>query len=157
MNLLPLLPVTYGYARVSKSDDDARNLDTQLRLLTNHGIREDLIFTDVASGRTMNRTGWLDLMGRVQPGDTIVVGFLDRFSRNFEEGVRIQAELTGRDIASSRSGRTSTPAMAAPQRSSSGARCWPRAHTRWTRPANGSSWGWTGPGPAGSESGAHRR
>ena len=24
--------------------------------------------------------------------------FLDRFSRNFEEGVRIQAELTGRDI-----------------------------------------------------------
>ena len=46
----------------------------------------------------MNRTGWVDLMSRVQPGDTIVVAFLDRFSRNFEEGVRIQAELTGRDI-----------------------------------------------------------
>ena len=26
------LPVTYGYARVSKSDDEARNLETQLRL-----------------------------------------------------------------------------------------------------------------------------
>ena len=37
-------------------------------------------------------------MNLVQPGDTIVVAFLDRFSRNFEEGVRIQAELTGRDI-----------------------------------------------------------
>ena len=37
-------------------------------------------------------------MSRVQPGDTIVVAFLDRFSRNFEEGVRIQAELTGHDI-----------------------------------------------------------
>ena len=93
-----MLPVTYGYARVSKSDDDAKNLETQLRLLANHGIREDLIFTDVASGRTMNRPGWRDLMGRVQPGDTIVVAFLDRFSRNFEEGVRIQAELTVRDI-----------------------------------------------------------
>ena len=93
-----MLPVTYGYARVSKSDDDAKNLDTQLRLLAHHGIREDLIFTDVASGRTMNRPGWRDLMGRVQPGDTIVVAFLDRFSRNFEEGVRIQAELTARDI-----------------------------------------------------------
>ena len=34
----------------------------------------------------------------VQPGDTIVVALLDRFSRNFEEGVRIQAELTGRGI-----------------------------------------------------------
>ena len=74
-----MLPVTYGYARVSKSDDDAKNLDTQLRLLAHHGIREDL-------------------MGPVQPGDTIVVAFLDRFSRNFEEGVRIQAELTARDI-----------------------------------------------------------
>ena len=32
-----MLPVTYGYARVSKSDDDAKNLDTQLRLLANQG------------------------------------------------------------------------------------------------------------------------
>ena len=93
-----MLPVTYGYARVSKADDDARNLETQLGILADHGIREDLIFSDVASGRTMNRIGWLALMSRVQPGDTIVVAFLDRFSRNFEEGVRIQAELTGRDI-----------------------------------------------------------
>ena len=71
---------------------------TQLGILADYGIREDLIFSDVASRRTMNRTGWRDLMSRVQPGDTIVVAFLDRFSRNFEEGVRIQAELTGRDI-----------------------------------------------------------
>ena len=63
-------------------------------ILADYGIGEDLIFSDVASGRT----GWLDLLSRVQPGDTIVVAFLDRFSRNFEEGVRIQAELTGRDI-----------------------------------------------------------
>ena len=93
-----MLPVTYGYARVSKADDKARNLETQLGILADHGIREDLIFSDVASGRTMNRSGWLDLMSRVQPGDTIVVAFLDRFSRNFEEGVHIQAELTGRNI-----------------------------------------------------------
>ena len=95
---MAMLPVTFGYARVSKADDDARNLETQLGILADHGIREDLIFSDVASGRTMNRIGWLDLVSRVQPGDTIVVAFLDRFSRNFEEGVRIQAELTGRDI-----------------------------------------------------------
>ena len=93
-----MLSVHYGYARVSKADDEARNLETQLGILADHGIREDLIFSDVASGRTMNRTGWMELMSRVQPGDTIGVAFLDRFSRNFEEGVRIQAELTGRDI-----------------------------------------------------------
>ena len=33
-----------------------------MRILDDHGIRKDLIFSDVASGRTMNRTGWLDLM-----------------------------------------------------------------------------------------------
>ena len=96
---MTMLPITYGYARVSKADDDTRNLDTQLLELQRHGIREDLIFTDVASGRSMNRPGWQDLMARIQPGDTVVVAFLDRFSRSFEEGVRIQAELTQRDIA----------------------------------------------------------
>ena len=99
MNHMAMLPVTYGYARVSKVEDDARNLETQLGILAGHGIRKDLIFTDVASGRTMTRTGWMELMSRVQPGDTIGVAFLDRFSRNFEEGVRIQADLTGRDIS----------------------------------------------------------
>ena len=96
---MTMLPITYGYARVSKADDDAKNLDTQLRLLADHGIRPELVFTDVASGRTLKRPGWQDLMSRVQPGDTVVVAFLDRFSRSFEDGVHIQAELTQRDIA----------------------------------------------------------
>ena len=96
---IPVIPLTYGYARVSKADDDSKNLETQLRELDAHGIRRDLVFTDEANGRTMDRPGWQDLMSRVQPGDTIVVAFLDRFSRNFEEGVAIQADLTRRDIA----------------------------------------------------------
>ena len=95
---MTMLPVTYGYARVSKADDDTRNLETQLRLLAGHGIRKDLIFTDVASGRSLARSGWQDLMDVVRTGDTIAVAFLDRFSRNFEEGVRIQADLIDRDI-----------------------------------------------------------
>ena len=93
-----MIPGTYGYARVSKSDRDDRNLETQLRELANHGIRKDLIFSDVMTGRLMSRPGWGELMARVQPSDTIVVVWLDRFSRNFDEGVRIQADLTGRGI-----------------------------------------------------------
>ena len=38
LNPMTVLPVTYGYARVSKSDDEAGDLNTQLRLLTNQGI-----------------------------------------------------------------------------------------------------------------------
>ena len=37
-------------------------------------------------------------MTLVQDGDTIVVAILDRLCRNFEDGVRIEAELTRRDI-----------------------------------------------------------
>ena len=78
---MAMIPVTYGYARVSKADDEAKNLETQLRELEAHGIRRDLVFTDEASGRTMNRPGWQALMSRVQPGDTVVLAFLDRCKR----------------------------------------------------------------------------
>ena len=91
--------LTYGYARVSKADDEAKNLETQLRLLDGHGVRPNLVYQDIASGRSLARSGWQDLMEVVRPGDTIVVAFLDRFSRNFEEGVRIQAELINMGVS----------------------------------------------------------
>ena len=96
---MPAHSLTYGYARVSKADDEARNLETQLRLLDDFGVRPNLVHRDVASGRSLVRSGWQELMDVVRPGDTIVVAFLDRLSRNFEEGVRIQADLLERDIA----------------------------------------------------------
>ena len=37
---MTMLPITYGYARVSKADDDSKNLETQLRLLAEHGDPE---------------------------------------------------------------------------------------------------------------------
>ena len=52
------LPVTYGYALVSKTDDESRNLETQVRILAEHVIRDHLVFTDVASGQSLQRPGW---------------------------------------------------------------------------------------------------
>ena len=46
------IAVAYGYARVSKADDESKNLDTQLMLLAEHGIREDLVYSDVASNHS---------------------------------------------------------------------------------------------------------
>ena len=66
--------------------------------MAEHGIRPDLVYSDVASGRNLQRPGWQGLMTWVQEGDTIVVAFLDRLSRNFDDGVRIQAELTRRNM-----------------------------------------------------------
>ena len=47
-------PAVFGYIRVSQAEG-ASGLDTQSRILTDHGLRDDRIFTDVASGRTMRR------------------------------------------------------------------------------------------------------
>ena len=93
-----IIPVTYGYARVSKTDDATRNLETQLHILQEFGIREEHIFADEMSGGSMSRPAWNELMTRVRPYDTVVVAWLDRFSRNFDEGVRIQADLTKQNI-----------------------------------------------------------
>ena len=93
-----MLSVTYGYARVSKTDDATRNLETQLHILQKFGIRQEHIFTDEMTGSSMSRPAWSDLMTRVRSNDTIVVAWLDRFSRNFDEGVKVQAELTQQKI-----------------------------------------------------------
>ena len=72
------------------------------------------------TGRLMSRPGWDELMARIQPNDTIVVVWLDRFSRNFDEGVRIQADLIMRNIGivAIKDG-ASTPTTTAPRRSCS--------------------------------------
>ena len=93
-----MIPVTYGYARVSKADRDDKNQETQLRELAHHGLRREFIFVDDETGTTFKRQGWTRLMERVQPGDTIVVVWQDRFGRNFDEGVAIQGDLTRREI-----------------------------------------------------------
>ena len=64
--------IVYGYAWVSRSDDDFRNLDTQLRPLSDHGILDELIFLDAARGHTLQRAGWRDLMSRVQAAANIL-------------------------------------------------------------------------------------
>lgn len=57
LDRMTMIPVTCGYARVSKADDDGKNLDMQLRELASHCIRREHIFTGEASGRTMARAG----------------------------------------------------------------------------------------------------
>ncbi|GFO68587.1 resolvase [Geomonas limicola] len=66
-----------GYARVSTRE---QNLDSQLDQLKAVGCTK--IFIDKASGVSANRPGWLELMGYVRSGDTVVVAELSRMSRS---------------------------------------------------------------------------
>ena len=61
---MTMIAVTYGYARVSMTDDESKNLDTQLMILAEHGIRSDLVYSDVACGRNLQHPGWQELTRR---------------------------------------------------------------------------------------------
>jgi DNA invertase Pin-like site-specific DNA recombinase len=75
-------------------------LATQHRTLNDHGLRDDRIFTDVASGRNMRRPSWRTLREKLKPGDTVVVPRIDRLARNLTEGLKTIEELHGQGINS---------------------------------------------------------
>ena len=58
----PIDPAVFGYIRVSQAEGES-GLATQRRILNDHGLRDDRIFTDVASGRNMRRPSWMELRG----------------------------------------------------------------------------------------------
>lgn len=75
---------TVGYARVSTSE---QNLDRQLQALEKY-VEPDMIVTDKASGRDLNRPGYQSLkvgIGKLVEGDTLYIKSLDRLSRSKED------------------------------------------------------------------------
>lgn len=78
-----------GYARVSSRE---QNLDRQIQALSQY-VPEEMIVTDKASGKDLNRPGYSSLkvgIGKLQKGDTLYIKSLDRLSRNKED---IKTEL----------------------------------------------------------------
>ena len=75
---------TVGYARVSSRE---QNLDRQLTALQQY-VPEDMIVTDKASGKNLDRPGYQSLkfgIGKLVQGDTVIIKSLDRLSRNKED------------------------------------------------------------------------
>lgn len=73
-----------GYARVSTKE---QSLERQLKELRQY-VPEDMIVTDKASGKDLNRQGYQSLkhgIGKLVNGDTLYIKSLDRLSRNKEQ------------------------------------------------------------------------
>ena len=85
-------PATFGYIRVSQAEGES-GLATQRSALHEAGLRDDRIYTDVASGRNMHRTSWNTLREMIRPGDVVVIPRIDRLARNLSEGLRTVQEL----------------------------------------------------------------
>ena len=69
---------TFGYARVSTED---QSLALQLEALRKHGIPDDQIYREKASGSTMERKELAKVLNILRKGDTFVVWKLDRLGR----------------------------------------------------------------------------
>lgn len=81
---LLIMAKVVGYARVSSQ---TQNLDRQISALEKY-VNKDMIVTDKASGKDLNRTGYQSLkvgIGKLTKGDTLYVTSLDRLSRNKEQ------------------------------------------------------------------------
>ena len=83
-----------GYARVSTSDQDVAGQELRLRQA---GAAR--VFTDVRSGRTMDRPGLDALLAYARDGDTLAVVRLDRLGRSLAELLAAVAMLKERGIA----------------------------------------------------------
>ena len=80
-------PAIFGYIRVSQAAGES-GLATQRRILNDHGLRDDRIYTDMISGKNMRRPAWTQLREMLWPGDVVVVPRIDRLAGNLAEGIR---------------------------------------------------------------------
>ena len=83
-----------GYARVSTGDQDVAG--QTMRLADAGAIR---VFTDVMSGKSMDRHGLIDLLDFARAGDTLAVVRLDRLGRSLAELLATVTMLRERKIA----------------------------------------------------------
>ena len=83
-----------GYARVSTGDQDVAG--QTIRLTQTGAIK---VFSDVRSGRTMERPGLEALLAYAREGDTLAIVRLDRLGRSLGELLTTVAMLKERGIA----------------------------------------------------------
>ena len=85
----------YGYARVSVTEPEDKNLDLQVERLIRAGCAMGNTRAEEASGAKNDRGGLLDL---VVEGDSLVVTHIDRLSRGLTYGLQIIADLHLRGV-----------------------------------------------------------
>jgi DNA invertase Pin-like site-specific DNA recombinase len=77
-----------GYARVST---DGQSLDAQCEALTAAGCA--MVFQEKISGARADRPQLRAMIGKIEPGDVVVVARLDRLARSTRDLLNILAEI----------------------------------------------------------------
>lgn len=89
----------YGYCRVSsKSQVDNTSFEQQENEILNK-YENAVIVREQFTGTTINRPKFLELLGDLESGDTLVVSKLDRLARNTKEGIEVVQELFNKGVS----------------------------------------------------------
>lgn len=83
--------MTYGYARVSSTD---QNEARQLAALRSWGVPRRKIYIDKQSGKDFERPAYQRLLKRLLPGDLVCIHSIDRLGRNYTEVLEQWRTLT---------------------------------------------------------------
>lgn len=86
----------FGYARVSTSQ---QSLEIQINALKEAGVKENRIFTDIASGSHTSREGLKLLRLKVEEGDLILIKKLDRLGRDTADMINLIKEFDAVGVA----------------------------------------------------------
>ena len=74
--------MTYGYIRVSSKD---QNEDRQRIAMHEAGIDDSNIYLDKQSGKDFDRPGYIRMIRKLKPGDTLIIKSIDRLGRKYDE------------------------------------------------------------------------
>ena len=74
------MTATYGYVRVSSTD---QNIDRQITEMRAFGIPDRCIFVDKKSGSDFDRPAYRKLIRKLRKDDLLVVKSIDRLGRNY--------------------------------------------------------------------------
>ena len=86
----------FGYARISTSQ---QSLDVQVKALKEAGVKENRIFTDIATGSHTKRNGLELLRLKVEENDVILVKKLDRLGRDTADMIQLIKEFDAMGVS----------------------------------------------------------
>lgn len=88
----------YGYARVSTRKQELKGNSVEDQIIKLNAENCDEIVIEQFSGKTTHRPKLLELLSKLQPGDTLIVTKLDRLARNVTEGITLIQNMFEKNI-----------------------------------------------------------
>ena len=90
-------PVKYGYARES-TNEEKQDISYQVKFLKDHGVADENIYKEFASGAKEDRIEYNKLINQLKPRDSIYVTEISRLSRSTKQLIEMINYVKGNHL-----------------------------------------------------------